>query len=118
MRWWQPPLPKIFAVLVAIEARLKAIEAQQILLLTQGLKQMAAIDDIMTDVTAEDTEIGSVITLLQGLTTALATAGVDPTKLAALRADIQSRTQALAAAVVANTPAATPVASSAAKTGP
>jgi uncharacterized protein YoxC len=69
---------------------------------------MAAIDDLQADVTAEDTVIDSVVVLLKGLSAALATAGVDPTKLAALRADIQSKTQSLAAAVVANTPAAKP----------
>lgn len=101
------PCTRLFATLVAIEGRLKAMEEQQAVLLKMEKREMAAIDDIQADVTAEDTEIASVITLLNGLSAALANAGVDPTKLAALRADIQGRTQALAAAVVANTPAGT-----------
>lgn len=67
---------------------------------------MAAIDDLQADVTAEDTVIDSAVTLLNGLSAALAAAGTDPAKLAALRTDIQNKTQGLAAAVAANTPAA------------
>ena len=77
------------------------------LVITQGTRIMAAIDDLQADVSAEDTVIASVVTLLQGFATQLANAGVDPTKLAALRSDIQSHTQSLAAAVAANTPATT-----------
>jgi hypothetical protein len=67
---------------------------------------MAAIDDLATAVAAEDTVIDSAITLLQGLSAALAAAGTDPAKLAALQTDITAKTQALADAVAANTPAA------------
>jgi hypothetical protein len=69
-------------------------------------KIMATVADIQADVTAEDTVIDSAITLLQGLAAALAAAGTDPAKLAALHTDITTKTQALAAAVAANTPAA------------
>jgi hypothetical protein len=67
---------------------------------------MALIDDLQADVTAEDTVIDSAVTLLNGLSAALAAAGTDPAKLAALRTDIQNKTQGLAQAVAANTPAA------------
>jgi hypothetical protein len=67
-------------------------------------KIMGAIDDLQADVTAEDTVIDSAITLLKGLADALKAAGTDPTKLAALHTDITTKTQALAAAVAANTP--------------
>lgn len=69
---------------------------------------MAAIDDLQVDVTAEDTVIDSAIVLINGIAAAIAAAGVDPAKLAALRSDIQGKSAALAAAVAANTPAATP----------
>lgn len=68
---------------------------------------MPILDTVVTDVAAEDTVIDSAITLLNGLSAALQAAGTDPAKLAALDADINARKQALAAAVVANTPAAT-----------
>lgn len=69
-------------------------------------KIMSAIDDLAADVAAEDNVIDSAVALINGFAAQLAAAGVDPTKLAALRADIQARTQALAAAVAAGTPAA------------
>jgi hypothetical protein len=71
-------------------------------------KIMAAIDDLATAVAAEDTVIDSAITLLKGLSVALAAAGTDPVKLAALQTDITAKTKTLADAVAANTPAATP----------
>lgn len=74
---------------------------------------MAAIDDIAADEALEDAQIANVITLLGELSAAVANAGVDPTKLAAVRADIQVKTAALQAAISANpapvsTPPATP----------
>ena len=69
---------------------------------------MAAIDDLQAAVAAEDTVIDSAITLIQGIPALIAAAGVDPAKLAALQTDITTKSSALAAAVAANTPAATP----------
>ena len=67
---------------------------------------MSAVTDLQASVAAEDTVIDSAVTLLQGLSAALAAAGTDPVALAALKTDIDTKTQSLAAAVVANTPAA------------
>ena len=67
---------------------------------------MSALSDLQAAVAAEDTEIDSVLVLLKGLKDALDAAGTDPAALAALSADIAAKTQAMAAAVVANTPAA------------
>ena len=69
---------------------------------------MAAIDDLQAAVAAEDTVIDSAITLIQGIPALIAAAGVDPAKLAALQSDITAKSTALATAVAANTPAATP----------
>lgn len=71
---------------------------------------MSALTDLQAAVTAEDTAIASAITLLNGLKAALdaAIASGDPAALAALSADIGAQTTALANAVTANTPAATP----------
>lgn len=90
----------------ATEQKLDRIISMLATVIQKEGQLMAAIDDIQADVTAEDTVIDSAVTLLQGLSAALAAAGNDPAKLAALRSDIQGKTQALAAAVVANTPAA------------
>jgi hypothetical protein len=104
----RPILHKLHAKLDAILAGQSEIKAAIAAITAQELKLMAAIDDIQADVTAEDTIAASVITLLQGLSAQIATAGVDPVKLAAVRSDIQTHTQALAAAVLANTPAPVP----------
>ncbi len=72
---------------------------------TEEDKIMNTVDDIQADVTAENTVIDSAVTLLKGLADALKAAGTDPAKLAALHTDITTKTQALADAVVANTPA-------------
>ena len=65
---------------------------------------MAAIDDLAAAVAAEDTVVDSAVVLLQGLKAALDAAGTDPTKLAALSADITAKTKTLSDAIVANTP--------------
>jgi hypothetical protein len=67
---------------------------------------MALLDDIIADVEDEETVEASMTTLLTNLSAALAAAGTDPVKLAALKAKIDTDKAAMAAAVVANTPAA------------
>jgi hypothetical protein len=81
-----------------------------------------ALDDALTqlqaDVTSENTVIDSAVTLLNGIPAMIAdavakatAAGATPAELQAvtdLSAAIQAKAQALSAAVVANTPAATP----------
>jgi hypothetical protein len=69
---------------------------------------LADLTQLMTDVTTNGTVIGSAVTLLQGLSAALAAAGTNPAQLAALQQQLESDTTALANAVVANTPAAPP----------
>lgn len=69
-------------------------------------KIMSALTDLQASVAAEDTVMDSAVTLLQGLSAALKAAGTDPAALAALKADIDAKTQTLAAAITANTPAA------------
>src|SRR5512135_2768325 len=71
-----------------IREHLAGIEAALRGLIAQGEKLMAAIDDIQAAVTAENTVIDSAITLINGLSAALAAAGTDPVKLAALQTDI------------------------------
>lgn len=74
--------------------------------LAQGAKMSQELDDLTAEVAAETTVEQSAITLLNGLAAQLAAAGTDPVKLKALTASIKSSSDSLAAAVVANTPAA------------
>lgn len=64
------------------------------------------MDALEAAVTAEDTVIDSVIVLLGTLSQMVKDAGTDPARLAAVVAGINAKKQALADAVVANTPAA------------
>lgn len=68
-------------------------------------KEMADLNTLQADVTAEQTVEQSAITLLNGLKAQLDAAGTDPQKLADLSSQIEANTAALAAAVKANTAA-------------
>jgi hypothetical protein len=74
--------------------------------IAQGEKMSKEFDDLTAEVAAETTVEASAITLIQGFAAQLAAAGTDPVKLKALTASIKTSSDALAAAVVANTPAA------------
>lgn len=67
---------------------------------------MKELDDLTTQVTANTDAEKSAITLINGIAARIAAAGVDPVKLTALSTSLKSSADALAAAVVANTPAA------------
>jgi cell division septum initiation protein DivIVA len=87
-------------------AWLDVISKKQDLIINQMERLMAAIDDLAAAVAAEDTTIDSAVVLLNGIPALISAAGVDPTKLAALQADITAKTATLAAAVVVGTPVA------------
>lgn len=63
-------------------------------------------DDLEAQVKASNDVKDSALLLINGFAARLAAAGTDPVKLTALRNDLKSHADALAAAVVANTPAA------------
>lgn len=67
---------------------------------------MSALDDLTAQVSASVTVETSAITLINGIAAAIVAAGTDPVKLNALGAQLQTSSNALAAAVAANTPAA------------
>jgi hypothetical protein len=69
---------------------------------------MAALDDLTAQVASNRTVIQSALTLIAGIADRITAAGTDPAALAALTASLKSDDDALAAAVVANTPAAPP----------
>jgi len=63
--------------------------------------------DLLTAQVAENTDVEqSAILLLQNLHDLLVAAGTDPAKLTALKDQLATSKEALAAAIVANTPAA------------
>ena len=83
---------------------------QVLVFLQQILKKentlMAAIDDRTAQVTTNTDTEASAIQLLNNIHAALVAAGTDPVKLNALTTQLGNSQAALAAAVVANTPAA------------
>lgn len=90
-------------------------KTDRILTLLQQLQQqitneethiMASIKDLQDEVTAEDTVIDSAVTLIEGLAAQVAALQPDQAAIDALAADIKAKSDALAAAVAANTPAA------------
>ena len=87
--------------------RLVRIELKLDLLLKQEATLMATVGDVQNAVTSETTVVGSVVTLLQQLSTMLkaAIASNDPAALQAVVDSINSNAQTLADAVTANTPA-------------
>lgn len=86
--------------------RLGRIEALLMMVQQQESNAMAAIDDLQASVAKESTVIDGAVTLLGQLSQMIKDAGTDPAKLTALTTQIDTKTQALAAAIVANTPAA------------
>ena len=64
------------------------------------------LDDLTAEVAAVKTAEGSAIVLVQGLVAKIGAAANDPAAIAALTADLKTSTDALAAAITANTPAA------------
>jgi hypothetical protein len=95
-------LTRIPAIAVKLDVVLNALFH----ILLKEYRIMAVIDDLMVEVTENNDAIQSAITLLQNLKALLEAAGTDPVKLAELVTTLDTQTKALAAAVVANTPAA------------
>ncbi len=89
-----------------LQGKLAHIQASLDALLDQGKKIMATLTDVQAAVTAEDTVIDSAIVLLKGLAAQVAALQPNQAAIDALAADITAKTQTLADAVAANTPAA------------
>lgn len=92
-------LEQILRCLLRIERRL----------VNEGSDVMSALDDLTAQVHAAETVGDSVVTLLKGLSEQLKAAGTDQAKLEELANELHAKSDAWAGAVVANTPAATPV---------
>lgn len=83
--------------------------SNQLDLINQRLEYiMSALDDLTAQVAANRSVIDSALALINGIAARITAAGTDPAALAALTASLKSEDDALAAAVAANTPAASP----------
>ena len=67
---------------------------------------MALLDDLTTAVAQTTSVTASAVALIKGLAAQITAAGTDPAKLAALVAQLNTQSSALAQAVSDNTPAA------------
>lgn len=87
-----------------------AVELKQLIgqVLQKQVAEMALLDDLEAKVEQVRTVEDSAVVLLQQLSQALKDAGTDPARLQAIIAKLDSDQTTLAAAVAANTPAATP----------
>lgn len=72
----------------------------------QGVQEMAVLDDLQTQVTANTDAENSAVILLTHLHDLLIAAGNDPAKIKAITDQLGTSKDALAAAIVANTMAA------------
>ena len=97
---YEPEREKYFGEILA------KLDKIAIFLQSFEVKTMSALSDLQDAVTKQDSVIDSAVTLLTGLKAALDKAGTDPAALKALSTDMGAKTQALADALVANTPAA------------
>lgn len=71
-------------------------------------KLMATVEEVKAAVAAESTVISSAVTLINGLAAQVEAAKTDPAALDEVIANMKASSDALAAAVAANTPAAPP----------
>lgn len=96
------------ALLAHILERLDRIEGKLDRILTLETHEMADLTQLTSDVAANSDAVASAVTLLQTIKSELDAAGTDPAALDALSASLEANTEALANAVVANTPAGPP----------
>lgn len=69
----------------------------------QWRKLMSRLDELIAQVKANTTVVGSAMVLIRGLADKLVEAGTDPEKLAALTEELRTTDQQLADAIAANT---------------
>jgi GH18 family chitinase len=91
-----------------VHDKLDAIARGEIYLARELSEMAADLTDITREVTETQDAQAAAVTLLNDLKARLDAAGTDPVKLKELSDALDSSTNALAAAVVANTPAAAP----------
>jgi hypothetical protein len=91
---------------LSADPKLDAILAQLALILNQESTMSAELDSLTAQVKANTDVEASALALINGIAARITAAGTDPAALAALTASLKSSDDDLAAAVLANTPAA------------
>src|SRR5438105_8321152 len=92
----------------ALELILEVQAATMVQINNLERKIMALLDGITEQVANATTVEQSAIKLINGLAAQIAASGTDPVKLQALQDQLKTNTDALAAAITQNTPAAPP----------
>ena len=104
-RAFDDKLDRILAGLETIQTQHRAVIAAMSTL-NAGVQVMSAeLDTLTTEVAESKTVMESAAVLLSGLSAQIVALKDDPVKLAALAAELDANSNALAAAVAANTPA-------------
>ena len=94
---------KLLIMKIEIIAAISAVTLVIAIISLIKLTKMAnEVDDLTTEVAETKGIMKSAKTLIEGFAAALAAAGTDPAKLAALRSDLSSGSDELAAAISAN----------------
>lgn len=101
-------LKELISEVKGLRVQISALTTLMLISLQQQEAEMAAIDDLTVQVKANTDTEDSALILINGIAARIAAAGVDPAALAALQVDLKQHADALAAAVVANTPPAPP----------
>jgi hypothetical protein len=104
--WWPLLLALVSELNLRIEALQSSVDALNTATTEGRATLMAFIDDLEASVAAEKTVDDSILTLLNTLVTA---GSISPERAAAVLTALKGEQDRLAAAVVANTPAAPPV---------
>lgn len=99
-------MPTLYDVIHKLDLVLNRIAEVETLIRLQKDATMSALDDLATQVAANAAADASAVILIQGIAAQLSAAATDPAKVEALSAQLKASATALAAAVVANTPAA------------
>lgn len=99
-------LDNALSTLSGIVTKLDTVITSQDELVQEGEKMSAEIDDLTAEVARDRTVNESAVTLLNGLSAQILSLQNDPAALRALASNLRSNSDALAAAVVTNTPAA------------
>lgn len=98
----------LIRVIQSFERKMDTVTNALFHLLLQGYNIMAILDELTANVEKMKSASQSAITLLKNIKSKLDSCGTDPVKLAELSSTIGTEAQAMADAVVANTPVENP----------
>jgi chromosome segregation ATPase len=98
-------IPELVNALDRLDDKLDTLLATSASVSKEMTQMSAELDTLTAQVKATDDAEQSALVLINGIAARLAAAGTDPAALNALAADLKTNSDALAAAVTANTPA-------------